>query len=77
MSAIIPQSVSAKEVNRFLGEGILNRLKEKSVELGEFAGGAQVKLHDKKMTIDITDKSLMELLSGYVRKDFRKLLFKG
>jgi V/A-type H+-transporting ATPase subunit E len=76
LSAIIPQSVSAQEVNRLLGEKILNKLKEKSVELGELSGGAQVKLHNKKMTIEISDKSLMELLSGYVRKDFRKLLFK-
>lgn len=76
LSAIIPQSISSKEVNRLLGERILKRLKEKEVLLGQFAGGAQVKLIDRKMTIDITEKSLIELLSSYVRKDFRNLLFK-
>lgn len=77
LSAVIPQAVSAEEINRLLGEGILKKLKEESVTFGEFVGGAQVKLHNKKMTIDITDRALMELLSSYVRKDFRKLLFKS
>ena len=31
LSAVIPQSVSAKEVNSLLGEGILKKLKEKGV----------------------------------------------
>ncbi len=76
LSVIVPESVSAKEVNKLLGDGILQKLETKSVSLGEFVGGAQVKLLDKKMTIDITDGALMELLSSYVRKDFRKLLFR-
>lgn len=76
LSAIIPHTVSTKEVNNLIGTEILEKLKEKSVTIGEFGGGAQVKLHDKKMTIDITVDALMELLSNYVRKDFRKLLFK-
>jgi len=76
ISAVIPQAVSTKEVNSLLGEGILKKLKDKGVTLGKFAGGAQVKLLDRKMTIDITDKSLIELLSSYVRKDFRNILFK-
>ncbi len=77
IAAIIPKAVPAAEVNRLLGEGILKKLKGNGVELGEFAGGAQVKMLDKKMTLDITDRSLFELLSSYVRKDFRKLLFKS
>lgn len=74
-SAMIPETVSIEEVNRLLGERILKKLAGKTVFLETFAGGAQVKLLDKKMTIDITDDALMELLSNYVRKDFRKLLF--
>jgi len=75
LSAVIPQVVSADEVNRLLGEKVLKRLKEQSVVVGHFDGGAQIKIHDKKMTIDITDSAIKELLSSYVRKDFRELLF--
>lgn len=77
LSALIPQTVSTKEVNTILGERLLARLKEKSVIIGGFSGGAQVKIHDKQMTIDITDAALQELLAGYVRKDFRKFFFRN
>lgn len=75
LEALIPQSVSSEEVNRHLGERVLQRLKGQSVQVAGFDGGAQVKLLDKKMTIDMTRKALEELLSNYVRKDFRKYLF--
>lgn len=74
-SAVIPKAVSEKDVNKVLGEGILAKLKDKTVVLGDFAGGAQVKLHDKRITIELTDAALKELLARYVRKDFRKLVF--
>ncbi len=77
LSAIIPQSVSVDEVNRFLGERILKKLAANSVELGSFAAGAKVKLADKKLTLDISDQVLKELLANYVRKDFRELIFQA
>lgn len=77
IAAIIPKRISSLEVNRLLGEKILDRLRGNKVLLGEFAGGAEVKLLDKKMTLDITDNSLIELLSNYVKKDFRKFLFQS
>ena len=39
LSAVIPQAVSASEVNALLGDNLLKRLSEKSVVLGKFAGG--------------------------------------
>jgi len=56
---------------------VLNRLREKSVVLNGFDGGIQVKLHEQKMTLDLTDEALIELLQRYLRKDFRDLLFKS
>jgi len=75
LSAVIPDAASPEEINSLLGNGILSKLRENAVSLGEFAGGAQVKMHDKKMSLEMTDAALMELLSRYVRKDFRKFLF--
>jgi V/A-type H+-transporting ATPase subunit E len=74
-SALIPKVASVQELNALLGKSVLERLKEGSVVVGDFAGGAKLKLHDKKMTIDISDSALKELFSRYLRKDFRKLLF--
>lgn len=74
-SVAVSKSLPAKDVNALLSEHILAKLKEKGVVLGDFAAGVQVKLHDRKMTLDISDKVLKELLANYVRKDFRKWIF--
>ncbi|MFI0434731.1 MAG: V-type ATP synthase subunit E [Parachlamydiaceae bacterium] len=75
LSAIIPRAVSIEDVNALLIENVRKRLKGKSLEVGGFGGGAQVKLIGKKMTIDLTEGAIKELLAHYMRKDFRKLIF--
>lgn len=75
LTAIIPRLVSSEDVNALLLERVRKRLKNKPLEMGGFAGGAQVKLHGKKMTLDLTDQAIRELLAHYIRKDFRKLIF--
>ena len=75
LSAVIPKTASAQEINHLLGEHLLKRLQEKSVVLGDFNGGAKVKLIDKNLTIDISEETLVDLISRYIRKDFRKLIF--
>lgn len=74
-SAIIPKSLSADKVNVLLTQDILKKLKEKSVVVGDFIGGVQLKLHDQKLTLDLNDQALKELLGQYLRKDFRDILF--
>lgn len=75
ISVVIPKSVTARSINALLTQRFLERLKEKSVVLGDFNGGMQIKLHDRKITIDVSDLSLRELLAEFVRRDFRELVF--
>ncbi len=75
LKAIIPHSVSPTDISSLLLDEVCKKLKDKPLEIGGFAGGAQVKLQDKKMTIDLTDQALKELLANYMRKDFRQLIF--
>lgn len=75
ISAVIPETVKPEEVNAVLADGVLKKLKDGGVKIGGFAGGAQVKLIDSKMTIDITEQSLIDMLAKYLRKDFRQLIF--
>lgn len=75
LTAVIPRVVLPDDVNALLVESVRKRLKGKPLEIGSFAGGAQVKLIGKKMTIDLTDQAIKELLANYIRKDFRKLIF--
>lgn len=75
LTVVVPRLVSAEDVNALLLDAIRKRLKGKPLEIGNFAGGVQVKLHGKKMTIDLSDQAIKELLANYMRKDFRTLIF--
>lgn len=76
-SALIPAQVPADKVNALLAKEIVEKLKEKSVTVGDFIGGVQLKLHDRKLTLDLSDQALKELIGHYIRKDFRELLFQS
>ena len=76
-SAIVANKVSLSAVNAGLKKDILDLLRDKSVVVGDFKGGAKLKLHDKKMTIEITDDAVVSLIEQHLRKDFRKWLFKA
>lgn len=76
LRAMIPDTVSEKAVNQELVKGVLDRLNSNSVELSDIEGGAQVKIVDKNLTIDITDEALKALVSSFVREDFRSVVFK-
>lgn len=75
LSAAIPRSLASEDVSKLLLDNVRKKLKNHPLELGHFAGGAQVKLHGKKITIDLTDHAIKELLANYVRKDFRQTIF--
>lgn len=75
IEAIIPETIKPEDVNSLLMEKVLNKLKDQSVKVGMISGGAQIKLIDRQMTIDISEQSLIDLLSRYLRKDYRKMLF--
>lgn len=75
LSATISSAVPAHEVSELLGKKMLDRLKEKSVLLSSISGGAQIKIVDKNLTIDLSEEALKELVANYIRKDFRELVF--
>jgi len=75
ITAYVSSAVPAKAINSLLAQNILHRLKEKEVVLGSMQGGVAVKLHKENITLDITDIALKDLVSQYIRKDFRDMLF--
>lgn len=73
--AVIPKNITPRAINSLLGGEILEKLQGKSVVVGEFAGGAQIQIKGKHMTIDISDASVKELIAGFIRRDFRDMIF--
>jgi V/A-type H+/Na+-transporting ATPase subunit E len=76
LTALVGKTIAPRQINELLAQDVLKHLKNHSVELGDFNTGVKLKLHDKKITIDISEQALKELLATYVvRKDFRKMFF--
>ncbi len=75
LKAIVSSAIDIDAVNIELAKGIIERLKSKSVEIGDIEGGAQVKIADQNITIDMSDDALKALLASFVRDDFRSVIF--
>lgn len=73
--AVIPKSISPRSISALLGAQILERIKKEGIAVGDFAGGVQVRLKGRKITIDISDAVVRELIAEYIRRDFRDLVF--
>ena len=72
---MIPQEIIPRAINSLLVQQVIDRLQEKSVILGDFDGGIQIKLRDRQMTIDISDRVVRDLIAKFIRHDFRDLVF--
>jgi len=75
LEAVISSAVSPKEVSRELVRGVVDRLRSGGVEIGDIAGGVQIKIVDENLTLDMTDETLKALLAEFVREDFREAIF--
>lgn len=76
LSAYIGKALSPQDVNKALLSDVLKSLSGQSVKVGNFKGGAAVKVEGKSLTIDITDSALKELFAQYLKKpEFRELIF--
>jgi V/A-type H+/Na+-transporting ATPase subunit E len=76
LEAVVAQ-VDPSEVNRKLGQDLLQKLRSGSVELGKFAGGVRIKLHQQHLVADMSLEELERLLATYLRKDLRDKLFQS
>lgn len=73
----IPKHLSKQKVLDKLAQEIVERLKGHQIQLGDFQGGAKVKLKDQHIVFEMTDESLRALFSRFIREEFRALLFDG
>ena len=75
LSAYVQKEIPAKKVNELLASSIIDKLKEKSVVVEGTNAGVQIKIHDENITMDLSDEALKELVSQFVRRDFREMFF--
>lgn len=74
-AAVIPKNIPPRSINALLLNSVLERLKGQPLELGDFGGGAQIRLKGRQITIDVSDGAVRELIAQYIRRDFREMVF--
>ena len=72
---LIPKEIQPRTINTYLTKNVLERLKNQSVEIGDFRGGVQIRMKGRQITIDISDQVVRELIARSIRKDLRELVF--
>lgn len=69
--------MSARAVNEALGKEITSKLKEKGVSVGNFSGGAELKVEERNWVLDMSSEVLLDLLTRFLQKDFREMIFQS
>lgn len=72
---LIPKHVSPRSITSLLAARVLEHLEKGSVVVSDFDGGLQIQMKEHKITIDITDGVVRELIAQYIRRDLRDLVF--
>ncbi|OGN59427.1 MAG: hypothetical protein A3F40_02660 [Chlamydiae bacterium RIFCSPHIGHO2_12_FULL_27_8] len=75
VTVYISKNADKEKVNSFILKKAFEKLKNKEIIVGDFDGGVKIKLLDRNLTIDLSSDFLKELLSNYLRSDFREKVF--
>ncbi len=75
ITLILGKKLSKEKIIDFLGKEIMAKLKDKSIQVAEYNFGVTLKADSKHIMIDVSNSAVKELLSGFLRQEFRRLLF--
>ncbi|MCH9613460.1 MAG: V-type proton ATPase subunit E [Chlamydiia bacterium] len=73
----LARNIDKDELVKHLGASSAKFLEKNELVVGNFVGGVSVRLKDAKITIDLTEQTLKELLINYTREDFRSLILES
>lgn len=77
-TVFLSKSMSQEEVSRYLAEKVVARVKNGEISIETTpANGAKVVLKDQKMSVDISEQSLKELMGSFLKESFKDVLFKN
>ena len=72
----LAKGVNKQEVVNALIARVHNKLLHNQIEIGDFQAGVVIKLVNRKVALEVTEKAVVELLSAYLSEDLRKALFR-
>lgn len=75
LQVMIPKHVNLEAVCSKLTADFSAKVKKGSIQIEDIKGGAEIKLIDKKISIELTDSAVKELLASYVIPELREKIF--
>ena len=71
----ISQAFTPDEIVAKISAQVLEHLKKGAIEVSDIKGGVQVEIKNKHLMLDLSDDTFKEIISSFIRKDFRKIFF--
>lgn len=75
ISFSLPQSISPRQLNSLLVARTAEALTSHPIALASFSGGVEIHFKDRRITLELSDRVVRELIARYIRRDFRELVF--
>jgi len=75
LQVVIPQHFSAPQICSLLSKEIGERLQKDSIKVADIDGGVLVRMMGQHVTLDLSKDVLVQIISSFVRKDFRRAFF--
>ncbi len=77
LTIALADSISSEEVSKSLVAQAAEKIKKGEISMESISKGAKVSIKDQRVTIDISQQSLKELMGSFLRDSFREILFKN
>ncbi|MCH9632422.1 MAG: V-type proton ATPase subunit E [Chlamydiae bacterium] len=77
LTIALANSIKAEDVSKTLVAQAAEKIKKGKISIESISSGAKVSIEDQKVSIDVSDQSLKELMGNFLRDSFREILFKN
>lgn len=75
IAVYVGKEVNLDEVQRALLDNVVNRIGQSGVQLGDLPNGLVLKQKENNLSIEVSDKALMELLGEYLIDGLKEKLY--
>lgn len=75
LETMIPSSINIGELYKNIAAHVKEHVRQESLVLSGIKGGARIRMVDKKVSIDMSEKAMKELLATYLTAELRQKVF--
>ena len=77
LSLALSGSIKPEDVSKNLVSNAAEKMKNGQISIESISDGAKVSIADQRVSVDISEQSLKDLLGSFLRDSFKEILFKN